>query len=84
MDSADQHLAPSLRAEDDVVQNVVNRMLFMNIFLITHVYEFSINNIYCQHFPHQPGNPAKERSFILALKERGFLSRDRCNVAARL
>ena len=67
-----QYLAPPLRTEDDVVQDMMNRMLFMNILLITHVYSILQNNVHYQHSPTAQA-PNKERPFIPHLKDRGFL-----------
>jgi len=66
-----QHLFPPLRTENDVVENVLYRMLFMYIFLI-HVTYYSRNNADYQHM-HPTQAPNKERPFIPRLTDRGFL-----------
>lgn len=63
-DRPDQHLASSLRTEGDVVPDMVNRMLFMNLFLIAHVYERRITTYVVNIPPPLPGNSARERSLI--------------------
>lgn len=68
-----QHLTAPLRAKDDMIENVVNALLFVNIFLIHVVYD-GRSNVVCQQFPLSQ-SARKEGPFIPALKERGFLGR---------
>src|SRR5258708_5669961 len=61
MDMIYQDLAPALGAEDNMVEDMVNRMLFVNIFFCYHVDEYITKNICFQHilstlliFAHHP------------------------------
>jgi len=49
-----QYLAPPLGAKDDRVQNMMHRMLFMDVSFVTHVYGYISNNRGCQHIPPAP------------------------------
>src|SRR2546430_14113202 len=66
-----QYLFPPLRTEDDMVENVVYRMLFMKIFL-TQVEEYSRYNVLRQQFLRFPSPIRNAHS---SLERRGLSGR---------
>src|SRR5947209_2796390 len=66
----DQHLAPSLGAKDDVVQDMMHCLLLVNIFLV-HVDDCITNNVFCQHIPSTQA-PNKERRSHPPVETRGL------------
>jgi hypothetical protein len=74
MDRTSQYFSSALGTEDDVIEKMVNRMLFVNVVFV-HVGEYSRRNISCQQTdgvstPPLPSN--KEGQFIPGMNDRGF------------
>src|SRR6266480_5768315 len=70
MNRSYQYLAPSLRTKDDMVENMVHTVLFVNI-LLFHVNYYSRSDMICQH-THPSQAPNKECALPPPLQRRGL------------
>lgn len=77
MNRSDQHLASSLRTKDDMVEDMMHTVLFVNIQLF-HVGYYSRNNMVCQHI-HPSQAPNKEVALQPRLESAGLSGALSCN-----